>query len=269
MLICGCISLPGSGQVPVPDGTGTATTVATTVPTTISVNETPTLNPAPNITTIPVPDTTAPTPAATLVIPTPLPTYNNEEIRAHFIDSAFGPRSGKLFRWQTELVDVSISGMFHDSDKKVINNLAWIFNELSTTTRMVGEVEVDRSAHIMVNFVPENSIRQLKSEDTLSSVSEPGTGIIGYMILPGAGTGDVVIYMNSELVGDVRDHLLLRSVLYGLGFYGESLKYRDSIFFRQGYTTTHMSGIDESALKLMYGGRIRSGMSVEEVRRAL
>ena len=70
-----------------------------------------------------------------------------------------------------------------------------------------------------------------------------------------AKIGSGTIYINDNLKGDLRTHILLRSLLYELGCKGESLNYPDSMFYYDDNTNIRLSLIDKKAVQIMYGAR--------------
>ena len=59
--------------------------------------------------------------------------------------------------------------------------------------------------------------------------------------------------MNSDLKDEERERWILRAALYNLGFYGETAKYPDSIFYAGTTNSSQLSVIDLKAVQLMYG----------------
>ncbi|HWQ67601.1 MAG TPA: hypothetical protein VN372_12135, partial [Methanospirillum sp.] len=77
-----------------------------------------------------------------------------------------------------------------------------------------------------------------------------------------------LILINDITLKD-REHFLIRGILWSMGFHGETTKYQDSFFYRGGNVNTKFSLMDEDAIRLLYGGRLQSGMDVESIKKAL
>jgi hypothetical protein len=77
---------------------------------------------------------------------------------------------------------------------------------------------------------------------------------------------DEKTYVNSDLQGDERSRWLLRAVLCNLGFSGESSKYPDSLFYSNVNNVANLSDIDWKAVQLMYGIKIKDGMTKSAVK---
>jgi len=199
--------------------------------------------------------------------------YSTRDVSNHFVDIAFGPDYSTINKWDKELVHVAITGNYDTRDIKTLNDFSRLFNSYSSTTQLPGEVhEGEALGDIVVNFLPESSLNNINTDTSWKILKNPETGttILIYKTNPfqyGANTH--TIYINSDLQGDERTHWILRSVLYELGFPGETGTYPDSIFYSGSDTTTHLNTVDQRALELMYGTKISSGMSLRQIRQIL
>jgi hypothetical protein len=81
-----------------------------------------------------------------------------------------------------------------------------------------------------------------------------------------AKVGPHIVYVNAGLTGDTRNHFVLRSLLYALGFRGETLQYPDSVFYYQSMTNSRLSLIDRKAIEIMYGAGLYPDMTVANVK---
>jgi hypothetical protein len=72
--------------------------------------------------------------------------------------------------------------------------------------------------------------------------------------------------VNSDLKGDERKRWILRAVLYNFGFYGETAKYSDSVFYAGNNNASKLNDVDLKALQLMYGKKITNGMTKDYMR---
>ena len=113
--------------------------------------------------------------------------------------------------------------------------------------------------HIVLVFLPESSLKNINILDSdivngATITRNPKTGIIYYIqkIEIIQYITKEMIYINSDLKGEERTHWILRSLLYKLGFTGESNDNSDSIFYTYTDNTTQLSELDLKALELMY-----------------
>lgn len=237
---CGCIGVPG-GQEP---GTASGTATPTALPTTAApVDETP---------------TPAPTPSAIVL--------SSEDINLHFMDIAFG--SGNIFLERLPLsskrTTISLNAGT-DSDREAIEAFAVKFNTLSQSNKLFENTKAGQTGDIRIKFLPPEGMGAIEKDGEMVWLNREfdcdGTTcarIRGYDI-----------YLNSEMSGSQRTHYLIRSLLYTLGFKGDSLRYPDSIFAYPGNNVTGLSFIDEKALQVMYGLGMDNGMTVDDVKRVL
>lgn len=219
--------------------------------------------------TLPPPPGTVVTETETPVIPafTPAPTLlSSEDINLHFIDVAFG--SGNIFLERlplsTRRTTISLNAG-RDSDRETIEAFILKFNALSQSNKLFENTKTGQSGDIRIKFLPPDG---LKAVDLSSEV--------GWLNREFSCDGMTCakirgydIYINDQMEGDQRTHYLLRALLYTLGFKGDSLRYRDSIFAFPENNATSLSFLDEKAVQVMYGLGMDNGMTVDDVKRVL
>ncbi|OPX67536.1 MAG: hypothetical protein A4E37_01372 [Methanoregulaceae archaeon PtaB.Bin056] len=236
----GCLTAHSAGD-PVPQ---THTPAPTTVPTT-SVPPTETLTPIPTPTAIGL---------------------SSEDINLHFMDVAFG--GGNLFLERLPLsskrTTISLNAG-REPDKILIESFAVKFNLLSQSNKLFENTKAGQTGDIRIKFLPPEGLKAIDLTSEMGWLNQEYTrGGITCAKIKGYD-----IYLNSEMEGDLRDHYLLRSLLYTLGFKGASLRYQDSIFAYPENTATELSFLDEKALQVMYGLGMDNGMRVEDVKQVL
>jgi hypothetical protein len=251
ILVCGCISTAPSTQP-----TATSTIV---------------------IGTTPVPTPTKVTSSETTAIPEVIPSstitqtlYSTNDIYKHFVDIAFSPDYPSINKWNKEFVHVAITGNYDNKDIKTINNFLQLFNSYSSTTKLPKEVQQSETlGDIVLTFLPESSLNNINLDNSWKISKNPENGTINFIYKTNPfqyGVSTHTVYINSDLKGNARIHWILRSLLYELGFLGETGIYPDSIFYSESDTTTSLSKIDLKALELMYGTKISNGMSLNKIR---
>jgi hypothetical protein len=251
ILVCGCTSTTPSFQ---PTATSTIVTGTTPVQTTQKV-----------------------TSSETTVIPEVIPSstitqtlYSTNDIYKHYVDIAFSPDSPSINKWNKELVHVAVTGNYDSKDIKTLNNFLQVFNSYSSTTKMPREVQQGETlGDIVLYFLPESSLNNINLDTSWKISKNPENGMI-YIIYKTNqfqyGVSTHTVYINSDVKGNARTHWILRSLLYELGFPGETGIYPDSIFYSESDVVTSLSKIDLKALELMYGTKISNGMSLTKVR---
>lgn len=258
VFVAGCTSSPAS------------TTLAPT-PTPEVIYITVTSTPIQN-----TPTTTAPSAPITTIISSPTATqavYSSNDVNRHFVDIAFGPDYSYINKWNKELVGVTIDGSYTDDDVKILNDFFKLFNSYSSYTKLPSEVKQGEKGLIVIHFMPESSLKNINIDNSLKISKNHETGSINFiynsMVGPYGASSTDHLYLNSDLKGDARKHWVLRSLLYELGFPGETGTYPDSIFYSDSDSITSLSKIDVKALELMYGTKISFGMSLNQVKQLL
>jgi hypothetical protein len=254
LLMLGAVYTAGCANAP-------SNPVATPVPT-----------PAEPVTTATPVQTVATTIAATTATPqvpatTPV-SYSTNDINKHFIDIAFGPDYSTISKWDKPSITVAITGAYTDNDVTLLNDLSKTFNASTSTTQLSPEVKKGEKGDIVLNFLPESSMKNINTADG-SKTSKNAGGDIIFIYNPSTTLSDETIYINSDLKGDIRTHWVVRSLLYELGFPGETGSYPDSIFYSDADTATSLSKIDQKAVALMYGSKIKTGMTLNDVKQLL
>ena len=152
---------------------------------------------------------------------------------------------------------VSLEGVYDKSDIILVNTFIGQFNNYSSTTKISEFINFNRPADIALAFSPANTFNQI---NTTVEYKDPQTGTWYFVVTPEK------TIVNSDLKGDERKRWILRAVLYNLGFYGETAKYSDSVFYAGTNNASQLSDIDLKALQLMYGKKITNGMNKDYMR---
>jgi hypothetical protein len=227
-----------------PNGT-TKVTVAP-VPTVIAIKTTvkPTATPAPN------PVTAAPTPQS----------YTSADIGNHLVEIAFGPDTNVIQKPAKDLVWISAMGADTESDDGFILSFIDQFNDYSTTTKLSTNLDLSSQADISLVLLPEKSLEQINPVGATTVFRDFSNGTL-YVMKTNENT-----YINSDLRGNVRNRWILRAILLNLGFFGETSKYPDSLFYTGANNAGNMSAIDLKALQMMFGKKVKNGMTKSTVK---
>jgi hypothetical protein len=232
-------------------GQGITTTVS--LPQVLPTSAPPTTAPVTVVTTGAVSITAAITPSA-------------DAAKLHFLDLAFGAENTYLERWSEEQnngrIVISMVGN-RDADATAVRTALQEFNSLSRTNQISTQVKQgSATGDIVIKFVtgdgmsaiPLNTSESLTNKEFVQSGRSVAKVTLG------------TIYVNNDLKGDERSHVILRSLFYELGLVGATDLYPDSLFYSGTNSTKTLSLIDREAIRILYGTSLKPGMNANEVR---
>ena len=209
-----------------------------------------------NISPTPTPTIVQPLSSAAVATPT-YRSYSSYDIGSHLLDIAFGTDNNVIKKPTTGRLVVSLEGVYDKSDVILLNSFIGQFNNYSSTTKISEFINFNRPADIPLSLSPENTFIHL---NTTVEYKDRQTGTWYFVITPEK------TIVNSDLKGEERKRWILRAVLYNLGFYGETAKYSDSVFYVGTNNASQLSDVDLRALQLMYGKKITNGMNKDYIR---
>lgn len=215
-----------------------------------------------------IPPTTVPVtvvPTGTAVV-TESATPSADAAKLHFLDLAFGAGNPYLERWSEAQnngrIVISMVGN-RDTDAMAVQTAIQEFNSLSRTNQISTQVKQgSATGDIVFKFVTEDGMSAIPlntSESLTNKEFVQGGRSVAKVTL---GT----IYINNDLKGDERSHVILRSLFYELGLVGVTDLYQDSLFYSGTNSTKTLSLIDREAIRLLYGTSMKPGMTANEVR---
>ena len=212
------------------------------------------------------PAATTAKPKTTTAKPTATPTvrvYSASEIGNHVLDIAFGSDNNNLVKPDKDLVSLSVSGSYSDTDIDHLKKFIDEFNIYSATTKLSTNLNLEGRGDIPILFIPEEGLLQIDKNSRIDEFRDTDTGRY-YTI-----TTDEKVYVNSDLSGAARKKWLVRSALTKMGCLGETYKYQDSIFYTNTNTAVEPNSIDWKAIQLIFGKKITSGMTRAQVKTLL
>lgn len=247
--------LPGPAKttLPAPDVT---TTVVVIVPTTTMMQATTTAG------------TVATTPNATPSL------TSAEDIRNHFLDVAY-TSTNRLERLDYDadkprlVISVVSAG---ENDVALIERTARDFNEASPTVKLSENIKESGSGDIQIKFLPQDGLSAIELDDVTES------GVFSELLtrrelfqgnVPAAKILRGTIYLNANLKGAARDHVIVRSLMYQMGLTGESTKFADSVFYAGENTNTDLTTVDKKIITMLYADEFENGMTMEELRKVI
>jgi len=200
---------------------------------------------------------------------------SKEKIGKHLIDITFGRDNAKtdLFTESLKYL-IWLDVMYNQEDLKVLNEFIELLNDLSQSVRFEDEKIALPSyrpnyvpnpyTHYKISIVGEGFFKEKldKRDSVREQILKDRKGRTVALVRK-----DQMILLN-DLPKDERRYFLVKGLLFSMGFHGESSS-PDS-FFNPGNTCQiNLSDLDKEAIRLMYGGRLQSGLDVDGIRKAL
>ena len=135
------------------------------------------------------------------------------------MDIAFGNENAFLNRWSDRLIKVSIFGEYTREDIGVLNNFITRFNNVSATSKLTRIME-GMNEDITIHIMPLSFLNTMQDDETNRIFRDGDTGEIIFIerTLRNQWEPSDTVYINSRFTGEERKYLLLRSLLYELGF---------------------------------------------------
>ncbi len=224
-------------------------------------------SPVPTLETIPAASAPAPTVLSVLPTSTPVPavSFKKSEINQRFLDIAFGNENSFLNRWSDRLVKVSILGDYTKDDVNTLNNFITRFNNVSATSKLTQVME-GGNEDITIHLVPVSYLNTIQDDESNRIYRDWDTGEILFVgrTLRNQYEAIDTLAINSRFTGEERKYLLLRCILYELGFEGYSGD--PSSFFYYRTINKNISTMDWIAISMMYSKRFNYGDSFKLVK---
>lgn len=201
--------------------------------------------------------------------------FGRTDISEHLVEIAFGLDNAKLGLFKTDKdYQFWFDAFYTQDDVKYALELAKFLNSLSDTTQF--EDEEIALGFLKSNYatIPYNyyniKVIPKKMLDDFKDRRKPGE----HLLKRSDGTligiiGSNFLYLIDTLSPEERKYYIKKGVLYSMGMHGVSYNERDSFFYRVEGQNRELSELDTHAIKLLYGGRLKTGMDIEEVRKTL
>jgi hypothetical protein len=196
------------------------------------------------------------------------------DIRDHFLDVAY-TSTNRLERlnYYTARPRVVISAeSASNEDLALIEKTARDFNDASPTVKLSENVKETGTGDLIIKYLPEDGLAVINLPEAPESgpFSEALTRRELYQgSVPAAKILRSTIYINADLKGDARKHVLVRSLMYEMGLTGESTKFSDSVFFAGENTNVDLTTADKKIISMLYAQGVYNGMTIDSLRRVI
>ena len=202
--------------------------------------------------------------------------FSKTDVAEHLVDIIFGNDNAKLLLFKSNKdYQFWLDAFYTVDDKKFLLELASHLNALSDTTQFEDEELAlgflkTNYADIPYNFynikiIPQKMLDEFK--DNRKSDERLIKDLEGKLI---GIVGNDHLYMLDSLSSEDRQYYMLYGILFSMGLHGTTYSEKDSFFYQVGgIRNTELSDLDKEAIKLLYGGRLKNGMDMEEVKKTL
>lgn len=200
--------------------------------------------------------------------------FDKEDVVLHLLDTTFGLDNSKIKLFKSDKkYQFWLDGYYTDSEITYVKNLSIMFNALSGTTEFEDEdvtlgflqsnYEVIPYNYYNIKIFTEKMLQQYyddKKKDSDHLIKNKNGVLIGVV-------NDDYIYLVNTLSEEDQRYYILKGLLYSMGLHGVSYKNKESIFYRNEGMNRELSDLDKEAIKILYGGGLKSGDTLETARK--
>ncbi|HWQ68147.1 MAG TPA: hypothetical protein VN372_14925 [Methanospirillum sp.] len=201
--------------------------------------------------------------------------FDKTDISNHLIEIAYGFDNAKLTLFKSDKdYKFWFDAYYTQSDLDDAFEFAKFFNSISDTTQFEDEEVAlgflsNNYAEIPYNFynikiVPEKMLDDFKDKRAAADhlMKKQDGSLIGI-------ASSDHLYLIDSLNDKDRNYYIKKGILYSMGLHGTTFNDQESFFYREEGITRNLSPLDTQAIKLLYGGRLKSGMDLEEAKKTL
>lgn len=193
---------------------------------------------------------------------------SKSDVNKRFQEVVFGNEAQYLNRWENRHVKLGIAGEYTPDDIATVTEFVLRFNNESDTTRLTLPYESE-TQEFTIRLVPPSYFKSVDENkvDKLIRNTETGEVLFADQTNTYSWVETDVIYINSRFTGKERKYLILRGLLYDLGFEGYTGD-TESIFCYDT-KTANLSEMDWAVIDLLYSKKFSYGESLSSVRSKL
>lgn len=203
-------------------------------------------------------------------------TFDKTDVAEHLVDITFGNDNAKLNLFKSNKdYQFWLDAFYTTDDTKFLLELAAHLNTLSDTTQFEDEELAlgflkTNYADVPYNFynikiIPQKMLDEFKDNRKTDErlIKDSEGKLIGIV-------GNDHLYLLDSLSPEERQYYMVYGTLYSMGMHGTTYSEKDSYFYQVGgVRNTELSALDKEAVKLLYGGRLKTGIDMEEMKKTL
>ncbi len=201
--------------------------------------------------------------------------FDKTDIATHLLDMTFGQDNVKIDLFKSNKdYKFWFDAYYTQNEIDSVLKFAKLFNSISGTTQFEDEeVELgflqSNYAEIPYNFynikiISDKMLKQFFDDrkDSDHLMKDKNGKLIGIV-------NKDYLYLSDSIKDADRDYYMLKGILYSMGLHGTTFNDRDSFFYREEGKNKELSDLDIESLKLLYGGGLKSGDTLEDARKNL
>jgi len=200
--------------------------------------------------------------------------FDKEDVVLHLFDITFGLDNSKIKLFKSDKkYQFWLDGYYTDSEISYVKNLSTLFNSLSGTTEFEDEevtlgflqsnYEVVPYNYYNIKIITDKMLQQYyddKKKDSDHLIKNKNGELIGIV-------NDDYVYLVNTLSEEEQRYYILKGLLYSMGLHGVSYKNKESFFYRNEGMNRELSELDKEAMKILYGGGLKTGDTLETARK--
>ena len=201
--------------------------------------------------------------------------FDKTDVALHLLDIAFGLDNAKIALFKSDKdYKFWFDGYYSDAEVKYVKNISRLLNSISGTTQFEDEevslgflqtnYEVVPNNFYNIKIISEKMLKQFFDDrkDTDHLIKDKNGVLIGIV-------NQDYLYLLDSLTEEDQKYFILKGLFYSMGLHGTSYKNKESFFYRSEGVNRELSDLDIEAIKLLYGGGIKDGETLEDVRKIL
>lgn len=201
--------------------------------------------------------------------------FDKTDVALHLLDITFGLDNSKINLFKTDKkYKFWFDGYYTDSEVAYVINLSKKLNTISGTTQFEDEEATlgflqTNYAVVPYNFyniktVTSKMLKQLYDDkkDSDHLFKDKNGVLIGIV-------NSDYLYLIDTLNEDDQKYYILKGLLYSMGLHGISYQNKESFFYRNEDMNKNLSDLDIEAIRLLYGGGLKSGNTLEDAKKTI
>jgi len=201
--------------------------------------------------------------------------FDKTDVSLHLLDITFGLDNSKITLFKSDKkYKFWFDAGYTNSVVKYTQDLYTQLNQISGTTQfedkevslgfLQSNYDVIPNNYYNIRIITDKMLQKFFDDrkDTDHLMKDKKGVLIGIV-------NQDYLYLLNTLTEEDQKYYILKGLLYSMGFHGTSYKNKESFFYREEGMNRNLSDLDIESIKLLYGGGIKTGGTLEDVRKTL